>query len=157
MPLLDALADALQRALASTPGEEASPATVVWPDATGAWSSLVPLLRERIPGLLALGDYDPESGRGPALWLRCAVDGTLASWPVPEGTTPILHLPGIGRTTLRSVEALRQDLVALADLPFRGAVFSQENGKDWTPLSFLLNARDGLGLDVARDAATSEA
>ena len=118
---------------------------------------MVPLLRERIPGLLALGDYDPEAGLGPALWLRCAVDGTLASSPVPEGTTPILHLPGVGRTTLRSVEALPQDLVALADLPFRGAVFSQENGKDWTPLSFLLNARDGLGLDVARDAATSEA
>ena len=117
---------------------------------------MVPLLRERIPGLLALGDYDPEAGLGPALWLRCAVDGTLASSPVPEGTTPILHLPGVGRTTLRSVEALPQDLGALADLPFRCAVFSQENGKDWTPLSFLLNARDGLGLDVARDAATSE-
>ena len=157
MTLLDALADALQRALASTPGEEAPPAAVVWPDATGAWSSLVPLLRERLPGLLALGDYEPEAGRGPALWLRCAVDGTLASPPVPEGTTPILHLPGVGRSTLRVVEALPPDLVALADLPFRGAVFGPEGGKDWTPLSFLLNARDGLGLDVARDAATSEA
>ena len=157
MTLLDALADALRRALDFTPGEEAPPAAVVWPDSAGAWSSLVPLLRDRLPGLLALGDYAPESGRGPALWLRCAVDGTLPTPPVPEGVTPVLHLPGVGRSTLRTVEALPPDLVALADLPFRGAVFGPEGGKDWTPLSFLVNARDGLDLDVARDAATSEA
>ena len=157
MTLLAALTAALARTLSSTPGEEVPPAAAVWPDETGAWSSLVPLLRDRVPGLLSLGDYDPGQGRGPALWLRCAVDGTLPASPVAPGVTPVLHLAGVGRSTLRTAEALPPDLVALADLPYRGSVFGPEGGKDWTPLAYLVNVRDGLGLDVARDAATVDA
>jgi len=32
---------------------------VLWTDSKGEWRSLIPKLRERLPELLILGEYDP--------------------------------------------------------------------------------------------------
>lgn len=39
-------------------------------------------------------------------------------------------------------------------LQYRGVCWTQKNGKDWTVKAFLMAEDGGLGLDVARDAAT---
>jgi hypothetical protein len=45
----------------------------------------------------------------------------------------------------------------LVELQYRGAVWTQKNGKDWTIRAFLVNDEDGLGLDVAEDKLTLQA
>ena len=54
--------------------------------------------------------------------------------------------------TLRS-----QHLRPLVELQYRGAMYSQYNGKDWTLNAFLTSRSFGLGLDVAQDKGTQEA
>jgi hypothetical protein len=78
-----------------------------------------------------------------------------ASWP--DGTIPILYLPGVSRHELRAVESCPAHLQPLAELQYRGVLWSQVNGRDWTILAFLKSQEGGLGLDVAQDARTVEA
>jgi hypothetical protein len=47
-------------------------------------------------------------------------------------------------------------LQPLIELQYRGAVWHQRNGRDWTVEAFLAS-EDGLGLDVARDSRTRDA
>ncbi len=64
---------------------------------------------------------------------------------------PIFYLPGVSRQDLRAVESCSDILKPLAELQYRGVIWSQINGKDWTILSFLKSDQGGLGLDVAMD------
>ena len=48
-------------------------------------------------------------------------------------------------------------LKPLAELQYRGVIWSQMNAKDWTILSFLQSKQGGLGLDVATDNETKRA
>ena len=47
-------------------------------------------------------------------------------------------------------------LQPLVELQYRGEVWHQRNGRDWTVEAFLVS-EDGLDLDVARDTQTREA
>jgi hypothetical protein len=114
-------------------------------------------LREALPHFLTLGPYDPATKTGPAIWLRCMVARTLPEATWPEGTVPILYLPGVSRAELREVEECPKPLQPLVELQYRGAFFTQLNGKDWTILAFLVSSDGGLELDVAKDGATVEA
>lgn len=69
----------------------------------------------------------------------------------------VLYLPGVSRADLRAIESCPRDLQPLAELQYRGAFWSQANGKDWTLSSFLSSKNGGLSLDVAQDKATQEA
>lgn len=104
-----------------------------------------------------LGDYDPDARRGPAIWLRCAIAGTLDEFELPDGTTPVLYLPGVSRQDLRAVSDCPEALKPLAELQYRGVIWSQVNAKDWTPRAFVVSDQGGLGLDVEGSAATSNA
>ncbi len=64
---------------------------------------------------------------------------------------PIFYLPGFSRQDLRAVENCPEQLKPLAELQYRGVIWSQINAKDWTILSFLKSDQGGLGLDVAQD------
>lgn len=129
----------------------------------------MPTLRGPIPELLALGGYDPEVGKGPAIWLRCVVDGTLPAPHAQDGgdrnmddgtgpaqRIPILYLPGVAREDLRVGAGCPDRLKPLVELMHRGTSWVQPNGRPWSPAAFLRSPK-GPSLDVATDAATLEA
>lgn len=154
--VLDALIQAVARSASEVSDGGSAPAVVLWTDGEKQWSPLLPLLRERLPALLVLGSWVPEARTGPAIWIRCALGGTLPDVSLPEGAVPILYLPGVTRADLRAVEECPRLLQPLAELQYRGTFFSQKNGKDWTVRAFL-ESEQGLVLDVAQDQATSRA
>ena len=129
---------------------------MLWPHKGREWASLVPILRERLP-VLTLGPYAPNERSGPAVWLRCAIAGTLPDLPAPTEEPFILYLPGVARSELRAVEDCPEALAPLAELQYRGAFWSHKNGRDWTVAAFLqapAGATGGAGVEVATDAAT---
>ncbi|MCH8474955.1 MAG: BREX-1 system phosphatase PglZ type B [Opitutales bacterium] len=153
------------------------PACILWPDKERQWEAIIPRLQEEMPELCVLGKYDAGSRRGPAIWLRAALVGHCLEKADPAftqaveeaqnayhktGTTPhppipIIYLPGVGRQDLRAVESCPEELKPLAELQYRGCLWSQINAKDWTILAFLKSDQGGLGLDVAQDADAKRA
>lgn len=130
-------------------------AAVLWPDKEGQWLAALPALKKLMPNLCELGEYKPEQRRGPALWLKCAIAGSLPE--VQLDGIPVVYLPGVSRAELRAIESCPRDLQPLAELQYRGVFWSQANAKDWTLAAFLSSKNGGLGLDVAQDKATQEA
>lgn len=139
-----------------TPEGVAPPVALLWTDADGQWQPLIPALQAAIPELFQLGDYAPQRRQGPAIWLRCVVDRVLPEILPPDNIVPILYLPKVSRQILRAGGDCPQALQALIELQYRGAVWHQRNGKDWTVEAFLTSV-DTLGLDVATDQRTKEA
>jgi len=70
---------------------------------------------------------------------------------------PILYLPNVSRQTLRAGGECPPELQPLVELQFRGRVWHQANGRDWTVEAFLTSDDAGLGLDLAQDVRTREA
>jgi len=153
--LLDALADSFAASLRSPEGV-AEPVALLWTDADGQWLPLIPALQAAIPELYVLGAYKPEERTGPVIWLRCIVDRTLPEVSPPAGVTPIVYLPNVGRQQLRAGGDCPPALQPLIELLYRGAVWHQRNGRDWTVEAFLTSV-DALGLDMAQDMRTKEA
>ncbi|MDD4650181.1 MAG: BREX-1 system phosphatase PglZ type B, partial [Desulfoplanes sp.] len=133
------------------------PACILWPDRTRQWEGVISILQAQLPELLILGDYEPDNRTGPAIWLRCAIDAGLETIPIPEDRVPIIYLPGVSRQDLRAVEDCPDRLKPLAELQYRGVIWSQISAKDWTVLAFIKSNQGGLGLDVAQDNASKNA
>jgi hypothetical protein len=165
--LLQAVEASLLAATRHHAGVEEKPAAVLWTDADGQWQPVVKKLQERLPQLVVHGAYDAAKRTGPAVWLKCIVAGTIKLpsplTPLPsdgrgepqKDVVPIVYLPNISRQTLRAAADCPPLLQPLVELQYRGAVWTQRNGKDWTVEAFLISD-DGLGLDVARDEATRD-
>ena len=155
--VIEALAASLEAASAGNPDDAEPPAAVLWTDRDSRWQPVVPRLRALMPQLLVLGEYDPDERTGPAIWLRCVIDRALEPPGLPPDATPIVYLPGAGRQEFGAADACPDHLKPLVELQYRGACWTQRNGRDWTVEAFL-TSRDGggLGLDVARDAATRQ-
>jgi hypothetical protein len=151
---LDALERAFNRAATYNERSRVAPAAILWPDEKEEWVRLLPRLRERLPQLLTLGAYDPDQKRGPAIWLKCMIARTLdvADWL--EEDIPIVYLPGVSRRDIRAVEQCADETRPLAELQYRGVMWNQTNGRDWTVRAFLMSEHGGLGLDVAGDEET---
>lgn len=155
--VLSELLHALERACAYNPDDQVAPAAILWTDNERQWEALVPRLRASLPHFLTLGDYDPATRQGPAIWIKCMVARTLPEANWQADVVPVVYLPGVSRHELRAVEDCRRELQPLAELPFRGVWFTQDNTKDWTVSAFLASKRGGLALDVASDQPTREA
>lgn len=151
--VIDKLVEAVRRAAEYNSASQVAPSCILWPDGDRQFESALPLLLKALPEMLALGSYDAENRTGPAIWLRCALGGKAEGYD-PQGATPIVYLPGVSRGDLRVVESLPEEVRPLAYFAFRGTVFQQKNGKDWTALAFLVSKDGGLGLDVAGDIET---
>ncbi len=151
---LDALEQAFDRAATYNDRSRVAPAALLWPDAKEEWTRLLPRLRERFPQLLTLGEYDPETKTGPAIWLKCMIARTLEAADWSEDAIPIVYLPGVSRRDIRAVEQCSDRLKPLAELQYRGVLWNQTNGRDWTVRAFLMSENGGLGLDVAGDDDT---
>ena len=126
---------------------------MLWTDKERQWEALLPMLRARLP-LLTYGSFDPATRSGPAYWLRCMLARTLPEDRLPADVTPILYLPGVSRQEIRAVEECPRELQPLAELQYRGVLWSQRNGRDWTVAAFL---QSSLNIEVSGDAATREA
>jgi len=151
---LDALIDVLRQQGRHILGGESPVAAVLWTDPDEQWKTLVPVLQEHLPQLFVLGDYVPVARRGPAIWLKCVVDRTI-DVGLEADVVPILYLPGIGRQQLRGTDTLTA-LGPLVELQYRGTVWSQRNGKDWTVEAFVVSD-DALALPLGRDERTRQA
>ena len=146
-----ALAQAVRRAARFNAEAECAPHCILWPDRESQWQPIVPALQEHLPELLVLGPFDFARRTGPAIWLRCALAGEVPDFKVDARHPPIIYLPGVSRQDLRAVENCSDALKPLAELQYRGAIWSQINAKDWTVLAFLLSGQGGLDLDVSND------
>jgi hypothetical protein len=155
--VIEALVRSLDAAAKFNPNDVVHPCAVLWTDHDAQWQPVIPQLRRLLPQLLTFGDYEPEIRSGPAIWLRSVVDRALSEVQIPEGTAPIVYLPGVSRQELRAVQECPDSLKPLVELQFRGVCWTQKNGKDWTVEAFLVSEEGGLGLDVARDATTRRA
>lgn len=153
--LIDAIDASLAQALRSPDGV-APPAALLWTDADGQWAPLIPTLHKALPQLYMLGPFAPKERTGPVIWLRCIVERTLPDASPPAGVTPILYLPRVSRQDLRAAGDCPAHLQPLIELQYRGAVWHQRNGRDWTVEAFL-TSDDALGLDIARDNRTRDA
>ena len=139
-----------------TPDGVSTPVALLWTDADGQWKPLLPALQKVLPQLYLLGPYAPDERQGPVIWLKCIVDRTLPDVAPEEGVVPILYLPNVGRQELRAVADCDSMLQPLIELQYRGAVWHQRNGRDWTVEAFL-TSDDSIALDIARDRRTRDA
>ncbi len=153
--LFAALLVGLQRASDYNTADASAPVAVLWTDAGRQWEALVPRLRTEL-AILTLGQYDPATRTGPAIWLRCMNARALPDADWPQDTTPIIYLPGTSRQELRAVDECPRDLQPLAELQYRGVLWTHKNGRDWTIAGFL-QSHDDLQIEVASDNATREA
>lgn len=155
--VFEALVAALAAATEYNSNDQVAPAAVLWTDGGNEWAELAPRLRETLPQFLTLGEYDPATKTGPGIWLRCMIARTLPEADWPEDATPIIYIPGFSRHDLRAVEDCPREIAPIAELQYRGALFSQVSGRDWTLLAFLVSKDGGLGLSVAGNEETKEA
>jgi len=132
----------------------APPVAVLWTDKEREWQTILPRLREAMPQVFTLGDFDLASRTGPGIWIRAVLARAMSEPQWPTDTVPVIYLPGVGRSDLRAIEACPAPLLPLAELQYRGVFWTQQSGRDWTLRAFLQSEQGGLGLDVAQDAAT---
>jgi hypothetical protein len=103
---------------------------------------LLPALRARLPLLtFEHARYVPSTRTGPAYYLRCMIARTLLEDRLPDGAVPIVYLPGVGKAELRAVEECPRALQPLAELQYRGVLWTHRNGRDWTVAGFLVVGR----------------
>lgn len=157
MKVADALTVAMRSSAVFNPDVQSAPACILWPDGDRQWEAVIPRLQADLPELFVLGDYQPERRTGPAIWLRCVIAGKVDGVSIPPDLVPILYLPGASRQDLRAVETCPDRLKPMAELQYRGVLWSQVNAKDWTVLAFLKSDQGGLGLDVAQDNPAKKA
>ena len=155
--VVESLINSLESAAKFNPNDVVNPCAILWTDHDSQWQPIMPQLRRLLPQLLTYGKYQPDQRIGPAIWLRSVLDLALPEVELPEGTIPIIYLPDVSRQELRAVQECSEDLKPLVELQYRGICWTQKNGKDWTVEAFLVADEGGLGLDVARNAATRNA
>jgi hypothetical protein len=146
----------IKDAASFTPGDQSAPCAILWTDPERLWEPVLADLKPVVPELFVYGTYSPEERSGPAVWLRC-VEARAVETRLSKDDVPIFYLPGVSKQKLREVEECAEEIQPLVEYQFRGAIWAHPNGKDWTPLAFLSSEHGGLGLDVAKDAATGKA
>ena len=122
---LEALATAIEAASAHNRQDQVSPVAVLWLDKDRQWEELLPLLKGRLP-LFILGKYSPDEHIGPAYWLRCVIARTIPHPGLPLESVPVLYLPGYSRQDLRALETCPVELQPLAELQYRGVLWTPE-------------------------------
>jgi len=156
LSMIESLIAAIRGAAAFDRNDQVAPAAILWPDEERQWEELLPRLRARMPELITLGAHDPVSKVGPAIWVKCMLARPAllpeANWA--DGAVPVIYLPGIGKQTLRAIEECPAEVKPLAELQYRGVLWTQLNGKDWTVRAFMQSGEGGLGLRLAADQAT---
>jgi hypothetical protein len=150
------LASRIRETASYNSGDQSAPSVILWTDPERLWEGVSDDLKASVSELFVYGSYTPEERRGPAVWLRC-VESRVVETKLSKDDVPIFYLPGVSRQKLREVEDCPPELQALVEYQFRGTIWAHPNGKDWTPLAFLSSTHGGLGLEVAKDKAATDA
>ena len=151
MRVIEHLVKTLRDSATFNPEVQVAPWCILWPDKDRQWEAVVPRLQSELGELLVLGHHAPENRIGPAIWLRCVVAGVAPDVTLPADRVPMFYLPGVSRQDLRAIEDCPDLLKPLAELQYRGVIWSQANAKDWTIMAFLKSDQGGMGLDAAQD------
>jgi hypothetical protein len=157
MQFIEHLTKKIRDAVVFNSDIQVAPTCILWPDHDRQWEKVIKSLLNELPELLILGDYNPEMRTGPAIWLRCVIAGKNNDLEIPNDRVPIIYLPGVSRQDLRVVKNYPDYLKPMAELQYRGVIWSQVNAKDWTILAYLKSDQGGLGLDVSQDKETKKA
>lgn len=158
MQVIDTLISEVRESAAFNSAVQVAPSVILWTDGARQWESALPLLRAKLPELVVLGEYQPDLKQGPAIWIKCVIEGVLDTVQLPDDYTPIIYLPGVERRDLRAISTCPDPLKPLAELQYRGCWWIYSNsGRDWTVNAFLSSHNGGLGLDIARDEASQQA
>jgi hypothetical protein len=145
MRVMEHLLKAVHAATVFNPEVQVAPACILWPDRDRQWEAVIARLQSELPELFILGNYQPEKRTGPPIWLRCFIAGKAGDRVLSKDLVPIFYLPGVSRQDLRAVESCPDYLKPLAELQYRGVIWSQINAKDWTILAYLKSDQGGLG------------
>lgn len=152
-----ALLAALRDAARFNANDQSAPIAVLWADPNREWMGVVPSLAKDAT-ILTLGAYEPGKRTGPAIWLRCAIEGTLDVRETGDGSPEVhptvVHLPGVDSNAFRSAANVPKELEPLVELRHRGVVFRHPNGRDWTARGFLASCAD---VQVREDHETTSA
>ena len=151
MRVIEHLIKTLRDSAIFNPEIQVAPSCILWPDKDRQWEAVIPRLQSELGELLVLGEYAPEQRIGPAIWLRCVIADKTQDVTLPADLVPVFYLPGVSRQDLRAIEDCPDLLKPLAELQYRGVIWSQANSKDWTIMAFLKSDQGGMGLDVAQD------
>jgi hypothetical protein len=157
MKIINHLINSIRASVNHNPEAETRPHCILWTDKERQWENALKRIMPELPELLILGDYNPAERQGPAIWLRAAIGGCVDGYTLPYGRVPVLYLPGVSRQDLRAVEQCSDELKPLAELQYRGVIWSQVNARDWTIFAYLKTKKGRLGLDVNQDEATLQA
>lgn len=133
------------------------PEVILWPDPESQWTDVICVLQESIPQLLIYGNYEPSKKQGPAIWIKCMIAKMLPEANWNADAIPIIYMPGVAKTDLRNLETAVFNFQPLLEYQYTGTLFTQENGREWTILSFVENPINGLGVKVSQDSATKDA
>ena len=79
---------------------EVAPACILWPDGDRQWEPVANRLQGEMPELCVLGNFDPDTRTGPAIWLRMVIADRYDDVKIPSGMIPVLYLPGVRRQDL---------------------------------------------------------
>lgn len=158
MKIIDLLTEEIRASAEYNASSQVAPSVILWTDKQRQWEPALPALQAAMPELIVLGDYAPAKKTGPAIWVKCVIEGVLPDVQLLEDKTPILYLPGIERRDLRAIASCPEGLMPLAELQYRGCWWAYNNSmRDWTVNAFLVSKNGGLGLDVAGDINTQSA
>lgn len=152
----DALVKAIRTTCKYNHDDLVAPSAILWPDEERQWERVIPFLRNEL-SILTLGIYSPKDRIGPAYYLRCMVARTLEEDKIPESETPIIYLPGISKQAIRAIKECPSELQPLAELQYRGALWVQKNGRDWTVPAFIQATYGGLAIEISSDQTTKAA
>ncbi|GEO03355.1 hypothetical protein AAE02nite_10190 [Adhaeribacter aerolatus] len=133
------------------------PEVILWPDHERQWEAIIPELQKEFEALLILGEYNPTSKQGPAIWIKCMVNKALPEATWGSDKTPIIYMPGISKDDLKNGAEENIALQPLIEYQYTGHVWTQENGKEWTVLAFIQNKQVGLGVKTSQDTNTKDA
>lgn len=152
MTVLEHIVSSLRSAAIYNKHDVAAPSVILWPDGQRQWESVAANIGESLGRFYTLNDEVTGTQAGPSTWIRYR----LAADASQEGI-PVIYLPGISRQAFRSPIEFPEAARHLYALQYLGAFWTQLNGKDWTPAAVLSSSDGGLGLDLAKDAATAQA
>lgn len=77
MKIIDLLVDEVRASANYNSNVQVAPSVILWTDKQRQWESALPLLKAAMPELVVLGDYAPEQKTGPAIWIKCVIEGVL--------------------------------------------------------------------------------
>src|SRR5690625_3074229 len=109
MKIIDLLTEEIRASAEYNASSQVAPSVILWTDKQRQWEPALPALQTAMPELIVLGDYAPAKKTGPAIWVKCVIEGVLPDVQLPEDKPPILYLPGIERRELRAIASRSEE------------------------------------------------